>query len=67
MLNSLIKLSNLDINRIQIKIDKSLLRPIDADLQVPNTQKFQKNFKWKPKISFEKTMADLLEYWREKI
>lgn len=67
MLNSLLKLSNLDFNKIQIKVDKNLLRPIDADLQVPNTRKFEKNFKWKPEISFEKTMIDLLDYWREKI
>jgi dTDP-glucose 4,6-dehydratase len=52
---------------IKIKIDKKRLRPIDADLQIPNTKKFQNHYNWKPDIGFEKTMSDLLEYWRDKI
>ena len=43
------------------------LRPIDADLQVPNTEKFRKHTGWKPEIPFEKTMQDLLNYWRFRI
>ena len=33
--------------------------------QIPNTKKFFKHYKWKPKIGFEKTLVDLLNYWRE--
>ena len=40
---------------------------IDADLQVPNIKKFSKHTGWKPEITFEKTMIDLLNYWRKKI
>ena len=47
--------------------DKKRLRPIDADLQVPDTRKFIKHTGWKPKISFEKTMDDLLDYWRKRV
>ena len=47
--------------------DPARMRPIDADLQIPNTIKFQKHTGWKPQIPFEKTMQDLLEYWREKV
>tara|TARA_B110000438_G_scaffold144373_1_gene139090 strand:- start:1561 stop:2589 length:1029 start_codon:yes stop_codon:yes gene_type:complete len=65
MLNYLISLSK--INNIKVEIDKERLRPIDADLQIPNTNKFHKHTGWKPKISFEKTMQDLLEYWRQKV
>ena len=60
-------LINLSTKKITYKIDKSRLRPIDADLQVPNTKKFRKHTKWKPQIKFEKTMKDLLEYWRYKV
>jgi GDP-mannose 4,6-dehydratase len=60
-------ISKTKIKNIKIKIDKNRIRPIDADLQIPNTKKFRKNYKWKPKIKFEKTMDDLLEYWRQKI
>ena len=52
---------------IRVEIDPARLRPIDADLQVPNTTKFEKHTGWKPEIPFEKTMADLLEYWRERV
>ena len=52
---------------IQIEIDPERIRPLDADLQVPDTNKFKNHTGWEPEISFEKTMIDLLSYWREKI
>lgn len=63
MLNKLIELSTFK-SKIKIKVDKERLRPIDADLQIPDLTKFKKEFKWKPRISFEQTMIDLLDYWR---
>ena len=65
MLNSLIKLSR--VSGISVEMDASRLRPIDADLQIPDTTKFNKHTGWKPEISFEQTMIDLLEYWRERV
>ena len=32
-----------------------------------DTSKFKKHTGWKPEISFEKTMLDLLNFWREEI
>jgi len=52
---------------IKVEIEKERLRPIDADLQVPDTAKFRKHTGWEPQIPFEKTMQDLLDYWREKV
>ncbi|HVE43532.1 MAG TPA: GDP-mannose 4,6-dehydratase [Gammaproteobacteria bacterium] len=54
-------------NEIRIEVDPERLRPIDADLQVPDTRKFEKHTGWKPEIAFEKTMQDLLDYWRNKV
>lgn len=65
MLDYLLTLSKK--KNIKIKTEKKRLRPIDADLQVPNYKKFESHTGWKPKINFEKTMQDLLEYWRSKI
>jgi GDPmannose 4,6-dehydratase len=65
MLNYLIGLST--CNSISIELDPERIRPIDADLQVPNTLKFQQHTGWKPELSFEKTMQDLLDYWRFRI
>jgi GDPmannose 4,6-dehydratase len=66
MLNHLISLSP-KAKDIKIETDPERLRPIDADLQVPNTSKFEQHTGWKPEISFEKTMKDLLDYWRERV
>ena len=49
---------------IKIETDPERLRPIDADLQIPDTTKFSSHTGWSPLISFEQTMDDLLDYWR---
>ena len=30
-------------------------------------KKFMKHTGWKPEISYEKTISDLLNYWRDKV
>lgn len=62
MLNTLIGMSS--VKNIQVETDPERLRPIDVDLQVPDTSKFTKHTSWKPEISFEQTMSDLLNYWQ---
>ena len=52
---------------IKVEIDPERLRPIDADLQIPDTSKFKNHTGWEPKIPFEKTMEDLLNYWRNRV
>lgn len=52
---------------IRVEIDPDRLRPIDADLQVPDTTKFTAHTDWRPEIPFEQTMSDLLSYWRERV
>ena len=41
-------LKNSFVSGIKVKIDKNRLRPIDADLQIPDTSKFKKHTNWKP-------------------
>ena len=52
---------------IKVETEEQRLRPLDADLQVPDTSKFTEHTGWKPEITFEKTMRDLLNYWRERV
>ncbi len=66
MLKTLIK-NSVYKNKIKIQKDKSRFRPIDANLQIPDTRKFRSHYDWKPQIKFKKTMIDLLNYWREKV
>jgi GDP-mannose 4,6-dehydratase len=65
MLKTLISLSI--VKHIEVETDPDRLRPIDADLQVPNTAKFKSVTGWEPSIPFEQTMGDLLGYWRDRI
>lgn len=64
-LNTLLSMSTR--KDIEVVTDPERLRPIDADLQVPDTTKFMTHTGWRPEIPYETTMHDLLEYWREKI
>ena len=60
-------LSKSTVKDIEVVIDSSRLRPIDADLQIPDTTKFRELTGWNPEITFNKTMDDLLDYWRDRI
>lgn len=66
LLKDLINLSPLK-NKISIEVEKSRLRPIDADLQIPDCSKFMNHTGWKPLIPYEQTLNDLLNYWRNKV
>lgn len=54
-------------DKIEVVTDPERLRPIDADLQVPDCRKFKMHTGWEPQIPFETTMHDLLDYWRSRI
>ncbi len=65
-LSTLLSFSPMKDN-IKIEVDPQRLRPIDADLQIPDCSKFKNHTGWEPEISFEQTMRDLLEYWRGRV
>ena len=64
MLQTLLKFTPI---RPEIVEDKERLRPIDADLQIPDCSKFKAKTGWEPQITFEQTMRELLQYWRTEI
>lgn len=63
MLNKLIALST--HKNIKVEIDPKRLRPSDVTLQIPSTETFAKETGWKPRIAFDSTLSDLLNYWRD--
>ncbi len=65
-LKTLISMSSMK-DSIKVQTDPERLRPIDADLQIPDCRKFTEHTGWKPEIPFEKTMGDLLNYWRDRL
>lgn len=66
MLTTLVNLSTYS-GPVDVVTDPERLRPIDADLQVPDTTKFRNHTGWEPIIPFKTTMRDLLDYWRERV
>lgn len=53
--------------KIEIKTDESRLRPSDTEKLVGDCSMFRKETGWKPEIPLDKTMKDVLDYWREKL
>ena len=66
ILDTLLALSPVK-NDIRVEVDPERIRPIDADLQIPDTAKFTAHTGWRPQIPFAQTMRDLLGYWREAV
>ncbi len=53
--------------KIRTQEDPARLRPSDVKILWADTAKFQRATGWEPVIPFEQTLADLLEYWRERV
>ncbi len=47
--------------RNYVKINKNLIRPAEVDSLLGNCKKARKVLKWKPKISFKKLVADMVQ------
>lgn len=52
---------------IEVKVDPQRLRPSDVEILLGDCTRFKKATGWKPTIPFEKTLKDLLDYWRERV
>jgi len=65
MLERLLRLSTR--SDISVETDPSRLRPSDVTLQIPCIDKFTEATGWKPEISFDQTLTDTLEYWRNRV
>jgi GDP-4-dehydro-6-deoxy-D-mannose reductase len=53
--------------KFEVKTELSKIRKVDIPVLIGKGDKFRRLTKWKPKIKFEKTIEDLLNYWRAKI
>ncbi len=52
---------------VRVKIDKKRLRKNDLPVIYGDNSKVKKATGWAPEIEFEKTLEDLITFWREKI
>lgn len=53
--------------KIKVQQDPDRMRPSDVEILQGDCSKFKKQTGWKQTIPFEKTMEDLLNYWRERV
>lgn len=60
-LDMLLAMSKVDI---EVRQDPARLRPSDVQILLGDNSKFVKATGWQPVIPFERTLADMLEYWR---
>jgi GDP-4-dehydro-6-deoxy-D-mannose reductase len=64
MLNILLELAN---RKVEIRVDPSRLRPSDVKILWADYSKFANQTGWHPEIPFEKTLSDLLAFWRKRV
>jgi|Deesub1362A_J573_1020465.scaffolds.fasta_scaffold02967_3 GDP-4-dehydro-6-deoxy-D-mannose reductase len=65
LLEKLLVLS--EVRDIKIERDPTRMRPSDVPLLLGDYSKFNRETGWEPEIPFEKTLKDILEYWRQKL
>jgi GDP-4-dehydro-6-deoxy-D-mannose reductase len=52
---------------VQTEIDSRRLRPSDVPVLLSDSTKFRQLTGWKPEVPFQKSLEDLLNYWRERV
>lgn len=52
---------------IEVAVDPAKFRPVDAPIIQADISKIQADTGWKPAFPLEKTIVDILDYWRIKI
>jgi len=53
--------------RIEVRQDPARLRPSDVKILQADVTKFRQATGWEPRIPFEQTLLDLLNYWRARV
>jgi GDP-4-dehydro-6-deoxy-D-mannose reductase len=63
VLSGLLKLG---IIKPKINLDPSKMRPSDVSLSYGSHHKLSKDTGWQPEISLNKTLSDVMTYWRSR-
>jgi GDP-4-dehydro-6-deoxy-D-mannose reductase len=64
LLETLVSLSGLKVAIVQ---DQQRFRAVDAPVVVADSHKLEARTGWKPTISFEQSVGDVLDYWRQQV
>ncbi len=61
------KLISFSKKKIKLKKDKKLFRPVDVNKQLPNSNKFRRDTRWRPKVDLASSLENLLNDIRPRI
>ena len=64
VLEMLIAASGLDV---EVRLDPERLRPSDVPAMVGDPRKLREAGGWEPRFTLERSLADLLQHWREQV
>jgi len=64
VLKKLLSFSSVNVDIVQ---QQERMRPSDVEILLGSYEKFNKRTGWKPEISFDRTLNDLLDYWRARV
>jgi GDP-4-dehydro-6-deoxy-D-mannose reductase len=64
MLDKLLQASRIEV---RVETDPARLRPSDVEVLLGDYSKFHADTGWAPRIPFDQTLADLLDYWRQRV
>jgi len=63
LLDKLLALSKI---KVTVEVDPDRLRPSDVEVLLGDSSKFRADTGWAPRIPFDQTVSDLLDYWRQR-
>jgi GDP-4-dehydro-6-deoxy-D-mannose reductase len=63
LLDRLLRLSTISI---EVQPDPERMRPSDVPVSICDNSKIYEDTGWRPEIDIQKTLQDVLEYWRQK-
>jgi GDP-4-dehydro-6-deoxy-D-mannose reductase len=64
LLETLIAMSRVPVT---IRQDPERLRPAEVPVMVGDCARIREQIGWRPRISFEQSLRDVLDYWRERV
>jgi GDP-4-dehydro-6-deoxy-D-mannose reductase len=67
LLHLIISKSKLDPKKVKITPNPERMRPSDVPVLIGNSDKFRSVTGWKNEIPLERTIEDLVQYWRERV
>jgi GDP-4-dehydro-6-deoxy-D-mannose reductase len=64
VLNMLLSMTKV---QVEIRQDPARMRPSDVPVLIGDSTKFRQRTGWQPKIPYEQTLRDMLDYWRSRV